>query len=250
MPSDQVNGGAADPSGPAPQPPAAEPAATVTRAKSDPPPPSDAARSDATDPTSSKKKVDLSKADTSSLSVTHHPHHHMHGSVWKLSIAALGVVFGDIGTSPLYALRECFSPASHISVTAANVLGLLSLFFWSLTLVVTVKYVLVHHARGQRGRGRHPRPARARDPEAAAAAKTGARRARRGALRRSAALRRRHDHAGDLRALRRRGPRGADALHGHLDRSSCSDHPAHPGRAVPRPEARDRERRAASSAPS
>jgi KUP system potassium uptake protein len=66
----------------------------------------------------------------------------MHGSVWKLGVAALGVVFGDIGTSPLYALRECFSPASHIAVSEANVLGLLSLFFWSMTLVVTIKYVV------------------------------------------------------------------------------------------------------------
>ena len=58
-----------------------------------------------------------------------------------LSIAALGVVFGDIGTSPLYAIRECFYGDFGIAVTPANVLGVLSLIFWSLILVVSVKYL-------------------------------------------------------------------------------------------------------------
>jgi KUP system potassium uptake protein len=57
------------------------------------------------------------------------------------SLAALGVVYGDIGTSPLYALRECFTPPHAVSATAPNVLGVLSLFFWSLTLVVSLKYL-------------------------------------------------------------------------------------------------------------
>jgi KUP system potassium uptake protein len=59
-----------------------------------------------------------------------------------LALAALGVVFGDIGTSPLYALQAAFSPENRLGVTHANVLGILSLFFWSLIVVVTVKYVL------------------------------------------------------------------------------------------------------------
>jgi KUP system potassium uptake protein len=59
-----------------------------------------------------------------------------------LSIAALGVVYGDIGTSPLYALRECFHEAHGIAVTTANVHGVLSLIFWSLVLIVSVKYLL------------------------------------------------------------------------------------------------------------
>jgi len=52
------------------------------------------------------------------------------------------VVFGDIGTSPLYALKECFSPENphHIAATPANVLGVLSLVFWALTMVIVVKY--------------------------------------------------------------------------------------------------------------
>ena len=59
-----------------------------------------------------------------------------------LSLAALGVVFGDIGTSPLYALRECFHGEFGIEVSRANVLGVVSLIVWTLLLVVTVKYLL------------------------------------------------------------------------------------------------------------
>lgn len=60
-----------------------------------------------------------------------------------LSLGALGVVFGDIGTSPLYALRESFEGAGHeLPVTETNVLGILSLIFWSLTLVITIKYLI------------------------------------------------------------------------------------------------------------
>ena len=69
-----------------------------------------------------------------------------------LTIAALGVVFGDIGTSPLYAVRECFDPTgSHpLAVTPANVLGVLSLVFWSLMATVSVKY-LMFVMRGSNG---------------------------------------------------------------------------------------------------
>jgi len=59
-----------------------------------------------------------------------------------LTVAALGVVYGDIGTSPLYALKECFNPAHGVPLTHAAVLGILSMIFWSLTLVVTLKYVV------------------------------------------------------------------------------------------------------------
>ncbi len=59
-----------------------------------------------------------------------------------LSLAALGVVFGDIGTSPLYTMREVFAGAHHrVPVTPDNVLGILSLILWALIMVVTVKYV-------------------------------------------------------------------------------------------------------------
>jgi KUP system potassium uptake protein len=59
-----------------------------------------------------------------------------------LTLAALGVVYGDIGTSPLYALRECFAGAHEIPVTTDNVLGVLSLIVWSLVVTVSIKYLL------------------------------------------------------------------------------------------------------------
>jgi KUP system potassium uptake protein len=58
-----------------------------------------------------------------------------------LSLATLGVVFGDIGTSPLYAIRECFHGKYGIAVTPENVLGVLSLLFWALIMIVTLKYL-------------------------------------------------------------------------------------------------------------
>ncbi|HIE06772.1 MAG TPA: potassium transporter Kup, partial [Desulfarculaceae bacterium] len=58
-----------------------------------------------------------------------------------LSLAALGVVFGDIGTSPIYAIRECFHGEYGIIATPANVLGVLSLMFWALTIIVSLKYL-------------------------------------------------------------------------------------------------------------
>lgn len=72
---------------------------------------------------------------------THPAHGHGSKTSWALAIAALGVVFGDIGTSPLYALKECFHSVHGVPVTQQNVLGIVSLVFWSLTLVVSIKYV-------------------------------------------------------------------------------------------------------------
>ena len=70
------------------------------------------------------------------------PHgRHVQGAPIKLAIAALGVVYGDIGTSPLYSLRECFLQPHGVKVNEANVLGALSLFLWALTMVVVVKYL-------------------------------------------------------------------------------------------------------------
>jgi len=60
--------------------------------------------------------------------------------LWLLCLTALGVVYGDIGTSPLYAVRECFFGSHRVPVTHANVLGVLSLIFWALVIVVTLKY--------------------------------------------------------------------------------------------------------------
>src|SRR5438477_4606211 len=71
----------------------------------------------------------------------------------RLSLLALGVVYGDIGTSPLYALREAFHGQHGIPVTPGNVLGVLSLIFWSLVLIVTVKYHVVIIRADNKGEG-------------------------------------------------------------------------------------------------
>src|SRR5678809_309886 len=73
--------------------------------------------------------------------------------VGPLVLAALGVVYGDIGTSPLYAVRECFTLPHGVTVTRANVLGVESLFFWSLLLVVVVKYLVFIMRADNRGEG-------------------------------------------------------------------------------------------------
>ena len=71
----------------------------------------------------------------------------------RLTLGALGVVYGDIGTSPLYTIRECFGAGTGITPTLPHILGILSLVFWSLILVVTVKYVLFILRADNRGEG-------------------------------------------------------------------------------------------------
>ncbi|MBV8519820.1 MAG: potassium transporter Kup [Acidobacteria bacterium] len=70
-----------------------------------------------------------------------------------LSLGALGVVYGDIGTSPLYAFRECFSKEHGLAVNAENILGILSLVFWSLVVVISIKYLLFVMRADNRGEG-------------------------------------------------------------------------------------------------
>ncbi len=70
-----------------------------------------------------------------------------------LTLGALGVVFGDIGTSPLYALKECFHVARGLPITHDNVVGILSMIFWSLTLVVSLKYIAFVMRADNRGEG-------------------------------------------------------------------------------------------------
>ena len=69
-----------------------------------------------------------------------------------ITLAALGVVFGDIGTSPLYALRQCFL-AAHIAITEATVLGVLSLIFWCMMLTISFKYVTIIMRADNNGEG-------------------------------------------------------------------------------------------------
>jgi len=73
--------------------------------------------------------------------------------VYALTLGALGVVFGDIGTSPLYALRECFTGHHPIPVTTDNVLGILSLIIWSLIIIVSIKYLLFVLRADNKGEG-------------------------------------------------------------------------------------------------
>src|SRR5881396_4244071 len=70
-----------------------------------------------------------------------------------LALSVLGVVYGDIGTSPLYAIRQSFSGEYGIPVTQSNVLGVLSLVFWALVLVVTIKYHIVIIRADNKGEG-------------------------------------------------------------------------------------------------
>jgi KUP system potassium uptake protein len=71
-----------------------------------------------------------------------------------LTLAALGIVYGDIGTSPLYAIKEVFGSTHHpVPITPENVLGILSLFFWSLIIVVTLKYVSFIMRANNKGEG-------------------------------------------------------------------------------------------------
>ncbi len=70
-----------------------------------------------------------------------------------LCLASLGIVYGDIGTSPLYALRECFYGENAVPPTPANVLGVLSLILWSLILIISVKYLILILRADNRGEG-------------------------------------------------------------------------------------------------
>src|SRR5918996_189758 len=70
-----------------------------------------------------------------------------------LSLAALGVVYGDIGTSPIYAIRESFLEEHGVHATTANVMGVLSLIFWSLITVISIKYLLFILRADNRGEG-------------------------------------------------------------------------------------------------
>jgi KUP system potassium uptake protein len=70
-----------------------------------------------------------------------------------LSLGALGVVYGDIGTSPLYAIKEAFHEPYGVALTTANVLGVLSLIFWSLNFIISFKYLMLMMRADNRGEG-------------------------------------------------------------------------------------------------
>lgn len=70
-----------------------------------------------------------------------------------LALGSVGVVYGDIGTSPLYAFREALRPVSHDGVTDVEIIGLISLMIWALTIIVTIKYVLFLLRADNQGEG-------------------------------------------------------------------------------------------------
>ncbi len=74
-------------------------------------------------------------------------------SIAPLVVGAIGIVFGDIGTSPLYTIRECFAGTERLAITQGNVLGILSLIFWSVTMIVTVKYAFFIMRADNQGQG-------------------------------------------------------------------------------------------------
>ena len=87
-----------------------------------------------------------------------HAHTHAHGHapnryLLYLTLGALGVVYGDIGTSPLYAFRESFHAEHGLAVVPENVLGILSLIFWSLILIISIKYLAFVLRADNRGEG-------------------------------------------------------------------------------------------------
>src|SRR2546423_11064467 len=78
---------------------------------------------------------------------------HNRGYMTGLAVGALGVVYGDIGTSPLYTLKECFHGEHAVDVTVSNVFGVLSLIFWSLFIIVSVKYLTFVMRAANKGEG-------------------------------------------------------------------------------------------------
>lgn len=79
--------------------------------------------------------------------------HHAKGSLMALTVLAIGIVFGDIGTSPLYALKACFDPVSGIPLNRDSVYGVLSMIFWTFVIVVSLKYVTFVMRANNHGEG-------------------------------------------------------------------------------------------------
>jgi KUP system potassium uptake protein len=133
---------------------------------------------------------------------------HAKASLATLTLGALGVVYGDIGTSPLYTMKECLHAGRHHHPARDDVLGILSLMFWSLTMVVTVKYLAFVMRADNKGEGGILRAARARARRRSARERRAPRRrGPAGPHRGRAPLRRRDHHARHQRAERDGGPR-------------------------------------------
>jgi KUP system potassium uptake protein len=79
--------------------------------------------------------------------------HEPTASLRSLMLGAIGVVYGDLGTSPLYTMKEIFNGVHAVQVTPENILGILSLIFWSIILVISIKYVLFVMRANNHGEG-------------------------------------------------------------------------------------------------
>ena len=97
--------------------------------------------------------LSLRKERTSEQATAEHNGLSPRAKTLALAFAALGVVYGDIGTSPLYAIKECFHGLHAIGLSEGNILGVLSLVFWSLTMVVSIKYVIFIVKADNKGEG-------------------------------------------------------------------------------------------------
>jgi KUP system potassium uptake protein len=95
---------------------------------------------------SAEPAADLTPADQ------HHPHGR-EAALWKLAVGAIGIVFGDIGTSPLYAFRETFAGHHPLALDRMHILGVISLMFWSMLVVVLLKYVTIIMRADNKGEG-------------------------------------------------------------------------------------------------
>ena len=89
----------------------------------------------------------------STTSIAGNPHDHRRDGLAKLAFGAIGVVYGDIGTSPLYAMKETFVGHHKLAVDQLHIFGVVSLIFWSLVLIVTLKYVLLVLRADNNGEG-------------------------------------------------------------------------------------------------
>lgn len=90
-------------------------------------------------------------ATTDQVSETSHSQHH--GPLAKLMVGAIGIVYGDIGTSPIYAFRETFAGHHELAPDALHIYGILSLIFWSMMIIVTIKYVSIIMRADNKGEG-------------------------------------------------------------------------------------------------
>jgi len=106
------------------------------------------------EPQDTDKQADATASPAVDAPATaHHDNHDQHGGLLKLAIGALGVVFGDIGTSPLYAMRDTFAGHHPLPLDRLHVFGIVSLMFWSMMVIVTLKYVTIIMRADNKGEG-------------------------------------------------------------------------------------------------